>query len=185
MDPQVLARAQQAAASVLDGVGADQLDASTPCDNWNLGQVIDHLVGAQNWARAGIEGTPMADTGDGASAGDFKAAFAAAAADSLAAFSVDGALDKTVNPGFGDMPARGLLAMAATDTLTHAWDVARATGQSTDLDPELATQLLAGAQQTIQPSFRSEEGSIFKPAQEAPAGATAADQLAAFLGRTV
>ena len=101
------------------------------------------------------------------------------------AFSEDGALDRTVNPGFGDMPATALLGMAVTDTFTHAWDLAKATGQDTNLAPELATQLLAQAQQSIQPAFRSEEGSIFGLVQPAPDGACPADQLAAFLGRTV
>lgn len=185
MDPSVLARTQQIAAGVLDGVTPDQLDLATPCAKWNVAQLIDHLVGAQHWARAGMEGIEMTDTGEGSAAGDFRTAFTTAAEASLAAFNQDGALEKTVNPGFGDMPATGLLGMAATDTFTHAWDLAKATGQSTDLDPELAAALLAGAKATIPPTFRSEEGSIFGLEQTAPGGASAADQLAAFLGRTV
>jgi len=185
MDPSTLARSQQIAATVLDSVSPDQLDRSTPCTQWTVAQVIDHLVGAQHWARSGMEGVEMTDTGEGSSAGDFRATFRAAATSSLAAFNVDGALARTVNPGFGDMPAVGLLAMAATDTFTHAWDLAKATGQSTDLDPELAAELLTSARASIPPTFRSEEGSIFGLEQTAPEGATAADQLAAFLGRTV
>jgi hypothetical protein len=49
----------------------------------------------------------------------------------------------------------------------------------------MAAQLLAQSRQSIQPAFRSEEGSIFGLEQEAPEDASNADKLAAFLGRTV
>lgn len=178
-----LVRAQDLARGVLANVSADQLDNDTPCADWKVTQLIDHLVGAQLWAASGVRGTKMTETGEGSATGDFAAAFDAAALDCVGAFSEDGAMARTVNPGFGDMPASALLGMAVTDTFTHAWDVARATGQSTDLDPELATELLAQSRQSIQPGFRSEEGSIFGLEQPAPEGASAADQLAAFLGR--
>ena len=64
-------------------------------------------------------------------------------------------------------------------------DLAQATGQSTDLAPELAAALLEGAKASIPDEFRGPEGAPFGPKQEAPTGATAADELAAFLGRKV
>lgn len=180
-----LAAAQSIAAGVLANVTADQLDRSTPCEKWTVAQVIDHLVGAQHWARSAVEGVEMTETGEGSARGDFRAAFGDAASASLAAFEVDGALDRIVNPGFGDMPGVALIGIATTDTFQHSWDLATATGQDNDLDPELATQLLAVSRQSIQPGFRSEDGAIFGLEQPAPAGANPATQLAAFLGRRV
>jgi len=181
----VLAQSQDVARGVLANVTPDQLDLDTPCQEWKVSQLIDHLVGGQHWARSGLQGVEMADTGEGSAQGDFVAVFDQAAKDNLAAFSEDGALARTVNPGFGDMPAAALMGLSSTDTFTHAWDLARATGQDTDLAPELAAQLLDQSRQAIQPAFRSDEGTIFGPEQAAPEGASAADQLAAFLGRTV
>ena len=94
-------------------------------------------------------------------------------------------MEKMLTLPFGQMPGSAFIGLAATDTFVHGWDLAKATGQSTDLDPALATQLLAGSRQAIQPAFRSETGNPFGPEQTAPAGASNADQLAAFLGRTV
>ena len=94
-------------------------------------------------------------------------------------------MTKMLTLPFGQMPGSAFVGLAATDTFTHGWDLAKATGQSTDLDPELAAQLLAGAKQAISPAFRGPEPKPFGPEQTAPAGATNADQLAAFLGRTV
>lgn len=184
MNPQDLGQAQRVAADVLSNVSADQMDRPTICANWNLGQLIDHLVGSQKWAMAGIQGGEM-HSAEGASEGNFHAEFAAAAEAALDAFNQEGAMNRTVNPGFGDMPASGLLGLAVTDTLTHAWDVAQATGQDTDLAPELAEQALTAARHMIQPAFRTEDGSLFGPEQQAPEGANNATQLAAFLGRKV
>lgn len=185
MNPDLLAQSQKVAADVLAKVTADQLSLSTPCEKWNVGQIIDHVIGTQHWADCTLKGAEMTETGEGASAGDFQSTFADAAAQSLAAFAEEGALERTVNPGFGDMPGAVLLGITATDTFTHAWDIATATGQSNDLAPELAAQLLDGARRTIPPTFRTEDGSIFKAEQPAPEGASTATQLATFLGRSV
>jgi uncharacterized protein (TIGR03086 family) len=185
MNVDVLRHTQGIAAGVLANVSADQLDAPTPCASWTVADLIDHMVGAQHWSRCGVQGATVDDSGEGSAQGDFNATFAQAAEAAAAAFAEDGALDRTVNPGFGDMPAAALLGLAITDTFTHAWDLAKATGQDTDLDPALAAQLLAASRQAIQPAFRGPEGAPFGPEQTAPEGASAADELAAFLGRQV
>ncbi len=77
------------------------------------------------------------------------------------------------------------MSLATTDTLTHAWDLAKATGQNTDLAPDLAEQLLAGARVAISDDVRGDEPMPFGKEQPCPEGASAADRLAAFLGRTI
>ena len=185
MNPNLLAQSQDIARQVLGNVTPGQFDLATPCREWNVAQLIDHLVGGQHWARNAVAGTESTDNGEGSAKGDFGAIFDQAAKDNLAAFSEDVALGRTVNPGFGDMPAVALMGLSTIDTFTHAWDLARATGQDTDLAPQLASALLDQSRQSIQPAFRSEEGSLFGLEQPAPDGATPADELAAFLGRTV
>ena len=178
---------QQAIAStraVMAGVNADQLHAATPCASWDVAEVINHIVGGQEFFQAGLAGRPPAGETDYA-AGDYMAAFDEAAAGTIAAFSAEGAMEKTVSLPFGDMPGAALAGLATTDTFVHGWDLAKATGQSTDLEPDLAEGLLGQSRMAIQDSFRGPEGAPFGPQQEAPDGASAADQLAAFLGRTV
>ena len=85
---------------------------------------------------------------------------------------------------FGEVPGQVFIGMRTTDVLTHAWDLAAATNQSTDLDPELATEQLAAARAIVVPQFRG-PGKPFGDEQPCPPGRTAADQLAAFLGRKV
>jgi uncharacterized protein (TIGR03086 family) len=177
---------EQAIAStrvVLTAVSKEQLGDDTPCAAWKVSDLINHIVGGQSFFEAGVKGEPPAGGETDFSATDFVSAFDEAAQRCLAAFRADGVMEKMLTLPFGQMPGAAFVGLAATDTFTHGWDLAKATGQSTDLAPELAAQLLAGARKAIQPAFRSPEGTVFGPEQPAPAGACNADQLAAFLGR--
>jgi uncharacterized protein (TIGR03086 family) len=179
---------EQAIAStrgILTAVSKDQLGDATPCAAWKVSDVINHIVGGQSFFEAGAKGEPPVAGDADFAAADFVADFDDASQRCLAAFRADGVMERTLTLPFGQMPGAAFMGIAATDTFTHGWDLAKATGQSTDLAPELAAQLLAGARQVIQPAFRSSEGTVFGPEQPAPAGACNADQLAAFLGRTV
>ena len=184
MSTQPLEQAVATTREILAGVKADQLDESTPCASWKVRDLINHIVGGQRFFLAGIQGQPPSGEVDDAS-GDFVAAFDAATAETVSAFGADGALDKMYTLPFGTMPGSAFMGLATTDTFVHGWDLAKATGQSTDLDPQMAAALLEQSKAAIQESFRGPEGAPFGPASDAPAGATNADQLAAFLGRTV
>jgi uncharacterized protein (TIGR03086 family) len=97
-------------------------------------------------------------------------------------FSSEGALEKTVTLPFGQMPAGVALNIAVMDVMTHALDVAKATGQTVDDDELLETALTIG-HQLITPEFRAP--GVFDPEQPAPPNASAADKLLAFAGRKV
>ncbi|HVV38608.1 MAG TPA: TIGR03086 family metal-binding protein [Acidimicrobiales bacterium] len=180
-----LEQAIATACGVLANVSKEDLDKQSPCVAWKVRDVVNHLVDGADFFAAGM-GEQAAGVGD-VTGGDYQAAFDDAAARTLALFTAPGALEKTAQLPFGPMPAGALMGLATTDIFTHAWDLAKATGQSTDLNPELAAQLLPQVQQSIPDMFRGPEGSgmPFGPKQEAPAGACAADQVAAFLGRQV
>lgn len=178
-------RAAAAARGVLAGVDSSQLADTTPCQSWDVAGLINHIVGGSKFFAAGArQQPPSADETDFAT-GDFVASFDEASKDVVAAFSTEGVMDTTLTLPFGEMPGSAFLGLASTDTFTHAWDLARATGQSTDLDPDLAAQLLTQSQASIQEGFRGPEGAPFGPEQQAPDGANNADKLAAFLGRQV
>jgi uncharacterized protein (TIGR03086 family) len=174
---------------VMAGITPDQLDLPSPCASWKVRDVLNHVIGARDFFVSAMGGTPPAapEGGDYAS-GDFRQAFDEGAEAIKSTFSEPGALERTANMPWGPMPARALLGgIAATDAFTHAWDLAKATGQPTDLDPALAEELLIASKTNIQDGFRGPDGSglPFGPEQQAPADASPADRLAAFLGRAV
>jgi uncharacterized protein (TIGR03086 family) len=185
MSTKPLEQAVASTRTVLKGVSKEQLGGATPCAAWKVSDLINHIVGGQYFFESGVTGEPPAGGETDFSATDFVSAFDEGAERCLRAFQADGVMEKMLTLPFAQMPGSAFVGLAATDTFTHGWDLARATGQSTDLAPELAAQLLAGAKQSIPAAFRSPEGNPFGPEQSAPPTAGPADQLAAFLGRTV
>ena len=113
---------------------------------------------------------------------DFKASFHRATDDAEASFAIPGAMDRIVKLPFGEMPAGVALNIAIFDVATHAWDLAKATGQSTDLDPEVSTIAYQVAQNMLNDDLRN--SGMFGPEVAVADDAPMADRLAAFAGRT-
>ena len=175
---------------ILANVRPDELDAPTPCQSWDVRRLINHIVGGSYWFAESAETgrSPEVDTTEDTdyTAGDLMAAYDEGIKRSLAAFGTPGALEQNVVLPFGEFPGAMFCALATTDTLTHGWDLAKATGQSTDIAPQLAEQMLEGVRATLPDEFRGADGvAPFGPERPAPASASSADELAAFLGRTV
>ncbi|MBO0807472.1 MAG: TIGR03086 family protein [Actinobacteria bacterium] len=187
MNTDTLAAAFASTRAVLANVTADQYDKKTPCASWDVRALINHIVGGSHWfaaiARAGEPPAEGAEAPD-FTVGDPLAAFDEGIAASVAAFADPDVATKTMKLPFGEMPGAAFMHIAATDTFTHGWDLARATGQDSDLDPELAARLLASSRQAMSDSFRGPDPtSPFGPAVDVPESAPAADKLAGFLGR--
>ena len=179
-----LARAFASTRAVLATVKPDHLDLPTPCASWDVGALINHVIGSARWA-AGAVGGDVDTTEENYAAGDFLASYEQTTALTLAAFAADGALHRTVQLPFGDRSGAYVLGIVVNDQFTHGWDLARAVGHHTDLDPELADEVLAHARVTIPDSYRGPDGvGLFGPVVEPTPDACPADRLAAFLGRT-
>jgi uncharacterized protein (TIGR03086 family) len=190
MSTEGLERAQAVTRTILANVKPDQLDDDTPCQSWKVRNLITHIVGGNYWFAESMNAgaSPENDTTEDTdfAAGDFLASYDEATKLAAAAFGAPGALEKTVKLPFGEFPGSAFMGLATSDVFVHGWDLAKATGQDTNLDPELANQLLEGARASIPDQFRGPDGvAPFGPKVEAPANASAASQLAAFLGRSV
>ena len=165
-----------------------QLANPTLCTEWTVKDLINHMVsGATMFAISAEQGSvpddllPKLMGGDNLG-DDYKGAFHAASDRARAAFGIEGALDKMVKLPFGEMPAGVALNIAIMDVMTHAVDIARATGQTID-DDEILTTALEVGRQLITDDFRTP--GIFDAEQPAPPNASAADKLLAFAGRKV
>ena len=176
---------------VLENVKDDQLDDPTPCQSWDVRAVVNHIIGGANWFAISTENgaSPEDDTTEDTdyAGGDRLAAFDDGVKKAVAAFNAPGAQEKMIKLPFGEFPGAIFMALATTDTFTHGWDLARATGQDAGrLDPDLAQQLLVGARAAVPDQFRGPDTKApFGPAVDVPESAPAADQLAGFLGRKV
>jgi uncharacterized protein (TIGR03086 family) len=181
-----LEKAYASTTRVLANVSKEELAAATPCKSWTVADLVNHIVSAPFYFADAIKaGEGSSDGSDVAFAdADFNSSFAEGTRLAVAAFGVQGAMEKTVTLPFGVMPGAQVMNIAALDCFVHGWDLAKATGQSTDLDPALATEMLALAKANITDAIRGDEPAPFGPAVDVKTGAPAADQLAGFLGRT-
>ena len=140
MSTETFERAVGVAKQVLAGVSAEQLDQPTPCATWDVRALINHIVAGSYWFAASTEAgqAPAGDERPDFASGDFVASYQDGSSKALAAFGAPGALEKTVKLPFGEYQGAGFMGLATIDTFTHSWDLAKATGQPADLDPELA-----------------------------------------------
>ncbi len=187
MDPLAShARAQEVFGRVLDQVIPQQYGEATPCEGWTVRDLIEHVVGGNNRTAAGHPGRPIGQPEmDGiVEGGNVVELFAASAERAQSVFAAPDGLTRTFEMPFGALPGSRVIGMRTTELLVHAWDLAVATGQDTDLEPELAQSCLEAARERLQDSLRGPDRP-FGPEQHCPPGRPAADQLAAFMGRRV
>jgi uncharacterized protein (TIGR03086 family) len=185
---EALDRAVASTAGVVKAVGPDHLTAPTPCTEWTVRALLNHLVGTLWLAEALFTGTPprhpMAPGGLPATdlvGNDPAAAYAEAAAATLAAAGAGDALTRTHHTPLGDLPGPLLAGFTTLDIAVHGWDLAAATGGRLDLGDDLAAHLLGFAGQTLadEPSRAGRIG----PPVPADADAPITDRLVAYLGR--
>jgi uncharacterized protein (TIGR03086 family) len=181
-----LARFEAAAAQadrVVAAVRPDQLGDPTPCTGWTVRDVINHLTTGNLLFAAIVSDGPRPDRSADHLGDDHLGAFRVSVTRLSEAFAKHDVLSGTYATPMGQGPGALLVSMRFNELMVHGWDIAKATGQSTDLDPELAEAALASFQAA--PFLPRGEGKPFGEAKPAPPDATAADRLAAFLGREV
>jgi uncharacterized protein (TIGR03086 family) len=149
----LLALQQQAADEFgrrVDAIRDDQWKEPTPCSEWDVRTLVNHLVYEDRWAPHLARGETIAEVGDryeGDQLGDDpKMAWRDASAQAIAAFRAPGALERTVHLSFGDVPGAEYLSQLAGDHLVHAWDLARGIGGDDTLDPGLVQWALEMAE---------------------------------------
>ncbi|MFI2186649.1 TIGR03086 family metal-binding protein [Streptomyces sioyaensis] len=166
--------------ALVAAVRPEDLALPTPCAGWTVRQLLDHMVWENLMAASIAEDAPRTDHTADHLGDDHLAAFADSVRAALAAFTGSGMLHRTYGPY--EAPGAMIVQQVVVELLAHGWDLARATGAPTVLAPEVAEETLAAARRIYGAAPRT-AGSSFAPERPAPAGASAADRLAAFLGR--
>ena len=182
----VLERACRSTAAVLDMLRSTDLDRPTPCASWSVRDVVNHMVGGMGYFAGLAETGAATDRGDDTdcTAGDFAAIFRQEAERLVAAFRAPGVMTKPMKMRIGEVPGSVCVWIAAGDVFTHGWDLAKAIGQPTDLEPDVAARLLAQIEPILPDTVRGPDGeAAFGPRVEIASSAPAADRLAAFEGR--
>lgn len=140
-------------------VGDDQWDLSTPCVGWNVSDLVNHIVAGNLWAAELAAGRTIDEVGstlDGDLLGsEPTAAYDRSAEAAARAFEAPGALDAPCAVSYGPVPGSMYAGHRVIDVLIHGWDIANATGQPADLDPDL----VAACWEVVRPQLALLQGS--------------------------
>ncbi len=167
----------------VDRVTDDQWSTATPCEDWDVRELVNHVTNEQLWAPHLVAGETIAQVGDrydgDVLSADPAASITAAMGGSTAAFAAAD-LDAIVHLSFGDIPCGEYLVQMLTDAEVHGWDLAVATDQDATIDPEVAAVLLP-AIQGMEELIRA--SGVFGDAVTVPDDADDATRVLGLLGR--
>ncbi|MGW1030226.1 TIGR03086 family metal-binding protein [Streptomyces sp. NPDC002577] len=181
---ELLGIAAERAVPVVRAITDDQLTASTPCADYDVRQLVDHIfhVVVQFQALAAKKPADFSHTPDHVGAGaDWRERFAEEAERLVAAWSAPGAEEGTT--GAMGLPARTVGCMVLLDLTVHVWDLARATGQQYRPDPATTgvLQTLGDAVADMAPTAR--KMGFFGDPVPVPDGASDFERLLGETGR--
>ncbi|HET7531981.1 MAG TPA: TIGR03086 family metal-binding protein [Nocardioidaceae bacterium] len=134
-------------ATRVNEVGDHQWDDPTPCTEWTVRDLVNHVVGEDRWTVPLMEGQTIEQVGarlDGDLLGSAPIQTALAAAKdavSVVAERLPGG--EPVHLSYGEESPEEYVRQLAADHLVHAWDLAAATGGDTRLEPHLVTEVAA------------------------------------------
>lgn len=165
-------------------VAADQWGNDTPCEEWDVHALVNHVVAETFWVAPLFEGRTIAEVGDrfdGDVLGDDPvAAWDEAIAGALDAISQPGALKRTVHLSFGDVDGQEYMDQMLLDLVVHGWDLAVGIGADATIEPTLAETVLAWF---IPNAEAWRKAGALGPAVEVPPDADAATRLIGLSGR--
>lgn len=170
-------------------ISTDQLTWPTPCADWNLTELLDHMtVQNHGFAAAAGNGSDEAVWTTGAYRHDPVSDYVMSAAAVTAAFAVSDVIDRPFSlPELSreqTFPGSQAITMHLVDSLVHAWDVARAVGHNIDPGQELLDQTLHIAEQVPDSEDRRQSSAHFGPRVALPANASDLDRVLTLFGRS-
>ena len=163
----------------------DQWTASTPCTEWNVRDLVDHIVYETLWVPDLLDGMTLEQVGDRYEddrlGSDPLAAWSRAYEAARASALLDDALVGTVHTSGGETSALDYMSEMLADAVIHGWDLAQGIGGTWTIDPATAVDLLDWYEPFAE-RMRG-YGAMADPVEVAP-DADAATRLIAMSGRT-
>jgi uncharacterized protein (TIGR03086 family) len=165
-------------------IGVQQWHDATPCTDWDVRDLVNHVTVEQLWVPPLVAGQGVEDVGDrfdGDQLGDDPvAAWDAAVAASRSAFGAPDTIAGTVSLSSGPRATSEYCWEMATDALIHSWDLARGIGADDTLDAELVALVY---ERTLPFADQLQESGMFAPPVPVPDDADPQTRLLALFGR--
>jgi uncharacterized protein (TIGR03086 family) len=145
-----LARSADLFEAKLRAVAPTAMTNPTPCEGWDVAELIRHSIAGATMSAALIRGASreeaIAMLAETSLDNDVITQFRTCADDLAAAFAEPGALDRLVPHPAMDMPVTQMLGFRIGDNLVHAWDLARGAGIDESLDDDLVAMVWENVQ---------------------------------------
>jgi uncharacterized protein (TIGR03086 family) len=161
--------------SLLTDLDPERMDAPTPCRDFDVRALVGHLVATVDRARVigeGGEVFSLPHVVTGVPDGQWAEAFSAAVQKMWEVWrdpeSGDALLDRQLSAPWGSVPGRAALWGYLNETLVHGWDLAVATGQDEEADPEVAGAVLAVVERIIPSAPRGGQVPFAPPVSPRP-----------------
>jgi uncharacterized protein (TIGR03086 family) len=179
-----MAAAAAESARVVAGVRSDQLSAVTPCADWDLHTLLNHIIlwtaySAERRARDEQVPEELMNADFVAEPG-YAADYAAQLDKAVAAWSDPAAWQRDLNVMGALTPAADVASLLIAEMVLHGWDAAKASGQQYTARDDVAAAVLAAVQANAE-LFRKYQG--FADAVPVPASASVLDRALALSGR--
>lgn len=182
MDVAMFDRAVQATGGVITGISLEQLDGPTPCTEWSVRDLLNHLIGQYEAVATGATGEVLKEERDYTTE-DHVAAYYAASVRARDAVAAPGALEKKFAMPWGETPGQMVLGLVIADTAVHGTDLAKATGQAIAVGDDVAEAVHGMTLKMLQPSGDFPRGDSFAEPVEVPDDAPIQHKMVAYLGR--
>jgi uncharacterized protein (TIGR03086 family) len=167
------------------GVGEGQWDDPTPCTEWTVRDLVQHVASELLWSVELGRGASLAEVGDRFEGDvlrdDPQGVVERAVEASVETFRGDHA--EEIDTTQGSIPVEHYLTQMLVDALVHSWDLAVATGQDAALDPGLCTEVYRRSVAAHAEIEGARQVGVFGPEVEVDADASHQDKLLALLGR--
>lgn len=167
---------------VVEGVKKDMRQLPTPCPDYKVEDLVNHVVGWLQVFDANCNGR----TYDGNGAEYHCLVHPATEFHTAATSLLDGwikyGFDRNVSMINSELPAEMVFNMTAMEYLTHGWDLAIATGQPIPYSEQEAEDTLTRALTTLPAQYRG-ENMPFANIVKVPDSAPAIDRFIGFMGR--
>ncbi|MGD0440394.1 MAG: TIGR03086 family metal-binding protein [Acidimicrobiales bacterium] len=186
IDVDMLERACNITDRILSGVQPGQLGDATPCRDWTVLELMEHIVASTDFFADAAEYGAVAEDRAWAEypPEELLSAYRHHAGRLVAAFRVPGVMGRPMVILAGPPTAAFCLQIAISERFVHAWDLAAATGQSFGDDGvDIAEALLASSEYlAVNSEVRGNTPPPLGP-ELAAEGQGAVERLVAFLGR--